>query len=570
VAARSAAEAGRLGGVRGAAILLLLATAAAADPFLPARTTLQIDDAAYARYIETLALLKEGMARDPAGSLERAVALLEPFDLAAEFEDPVAKALASATEEGPRRAALLSLAGHLLVARAQGSANVWVFVNGAIQQSGIDDETRKLLKAAADMLREAIRLRPKDARAREDLATALETVDEKANAEEVGRLRTEASALRMDGQEPPAKPTEDEAAKLRGEAEQLEQKATDPDHAGALRLRKEALVRDFCAHTIPIDYDPSLYDSIVLLAPEDLVVQDLTRTYRKRDDTIDSVPPNYHPTTPAQRARIVEQLGKDSGSGAGAALLKLLASADERDPVVEAALRSLILGNHEAVRKNLPALLAATVYTAPDGIEDMRSQLRQLRLQLRVFGANSAWSGAEEQFSPLGQTLLVEAAVRLKVTEAAPVLATLLPLEDDIVQPRGIAAAIGQLGGPAQADALLQVASDPEADVYFRREAILALGRVAPDRLGEVPAEPYLELALAAARYRIEPSEAFLGRLLQGLGSEHEADDAARYLLDLGVREAAQEMERFLADKPNHYAAPLVRNARDQLVQVNR
>jgi len=74
--------------VRGAIILLLLAAAAAADPFAPKREELQIGDAAYARYVETLALLKDARATDPAGSLERAVALLEPFGLASQLEDP--------------------------------------------------------------------------------------------------------------------------------------------------------------------------------------------------------------------------------------------------------------------------------------------------------------------------------------------------------------------------------------------------------------------------------------------------------------------------------------------------
>jgi hypothetical protein len=84
-----------------------------------------------------------------------------------------------------------------------------------------------------------------------------------------------------------------------------------------------------------------------------------------------------------------------------------------------------------------------------------------------------------------------------------------------------------------------------------------------------VPAEPYLELALAAARYRAEPSEALRGRLLQGLGHPHEADDAARYLADLGVREALPDLERFLAEKNDHYAVPAVKAAHDRLARIN-
>jgi hypothetical protein len=148
------------------------------------------------------------------------------------------------------------------------------------------------------------------------------------------------------------------------------------------------------------------------------------------------------------------------------------------------------------------------------------------------------------------------------------VLAALLPLDRDLVHPRGIARALGALGGAAHADALLAIASDPLVDVWFRREAVLALGRVATARLAEVPAEPSLELAVAAARYRAEPTEALRGRLLQGLARTHEADDAARYLLELNVREAIPDLEMFLATSPDHYAAGVVRDALDRLRKV--
>jgi hypothetical protein len=552
--------------VRGAAILLFLAAAAAADPFAPKREELPMDDAAYARHVETLALLKEAAPRDPAGSFERAVAMLEPFGLAERFEEPIATALAGATEEGPARGGLLSLYGHLLVARGTRNGNVWVFGPGnVVQREEIDDETRKMLETASEMLREAIRLRPADARAREDLATALETLDSEKNAEEVARLQAEAAALRMAGQAPPEPPKPDESEKLRGAAEELEQREKEPDHAGALLLRKQALVCEFCAHTIPFAYDPALYGPVSLLAPEDVVVRNLTRTYRKRDGAVDTVPPTYHPAKPEHRARIAEGLGRDPGPAAGAALLKLLATAWERDLVAEAALRGLAQGNHEAVRRHLPALLGATVCRSEEP-GPFEAQMREMRNRLRAFGVEPPVAETGTEYGPMGQALLVEAAVALKVKEAAPVLAALLPLEDDLVRPRGIARALGELGGAEQADALLAVARDPSRDIWFRREAILALGRLAPARLGEVPAEPHLELAIAAARYRAEPTEALRGRLLQGLGHPHEADDAARYLLELHVREAIPDLERFLAEKPDHYAAPAVKSAYDRLV----
>ena len=544
--------------MRGAAFLLLLAVGAAADPFAPKREELQLDDAAYARYVETLTLLKEMLPRDPAVALDRAATLLEPYGLDSQLEDRVGAALVTVVEEGPRRGLLLSLAGHLTVAKANETGNVWVFgPNGVVQQGGIDDATRKLVKAAVEMLREAIRLLPKDARAREDLATALGLLDGNGNKEEIARLQTEAGVLRMVKLERPPLPLlEIDAARLRQQAEELEQKAAEPDHAAALLLRKQALVYDFCAQTIPIEYDPALYGPLSLLASEDLVVRNLTRTYKKRDGTVDSVPPSYHAARPSQRVQIVEGLGHDPGPAAGAALLKVLATAVERDAVSDAALRALVTGKHEAVRRGLPAILASAVY----------AQGPQQRIRQGGFVIITTGVGPEAGFSPLGERLLVEAAVALKVADAVPALVTLLPIDDDLVEPRGIAAAIGELGGPAQADALLLIARDPDRDVFFRREAILALGRVAPARLGEVPAEPPLELALAAARYRAEPSEALRGRLLQGLGQPHEADDAARYLADLNVREAIPDLERFLADKPDDYAAPLVKAAHDRLV----
>lgn len=548
--------------MRGTAIHLLLAAAALADPFLPTREELHVDDATYARYVETLALLKASLDRDAAGSLERALDMLERFGLEGRLEEPIAKALEGAKEEGPARAGLLALHAHLMVAKGAQAGNVWVFgPNGDIRREGIDADTKKMVGAAADMLREAIRSRPKDARAKEDLATALDLIDSEKNATEVGRLRMEAAGLRVvAGQPPPEPPHTDDAERLRNEAAALEQKPTEPDHARALLLRKEALVRDFCAGTIPVEYDPALYGTVSLLASEDVVQRNLTRTFLKRDGTVESVPPRYHPAKPARRVELAQGLGRDPGPAAGAALLKLLATAHARDTVTAAALKGLAEGKHEAVRRHLPALLAATVYREDGMLDALMAELNDLRRQLRALGMDEPPMDATEGgYGPVGQALLIEAAVALDVKEAAPVLATLLPLESDLLQPRGIAAAVGRLGGAAQADALLAIARDPRRDIYFRREAIVALGRAAPARLAEVPAEPTLDLAIAAARYRAEPSEALKGRLLQGLGQPHEADDAARYLLDLGVAGAVPEIERFLEEHEDHYAAPLIR-----------
>jgi len=531
--------------VRPVALLLLLLFAAAAvagDAFEPERKELPgLDDAAYARWMESLALAKAALAEDPADvvALERAVLLLAPFNIADRLEKKVAAALlATATEGGPRRAALLSLAGHLQVLKVQMSeGRGWVIVGGRPQPVE-DEKTRFLLTGAADMLREAIRARPLDRRARRDLAWVLQKLDETANEQEIERLHLEANALELREFERPALPRLDlEAQKLRHRAEELEQQGPEPDHANALLLRKQALVLDFCTGTMPFVYDAALYGAVSLLADEDLIHRNLTRTYRKLDDTIDTVPPKYHAPKLQQRVKIVEGLGRDPGAGAGAALVKLVLAARQRDPVAEASVAALVAGRHEAVREHMPELLAANVGGAFD---DLRCP-------------------------PVAQQLLVEAAVGLDVRAAAPVLAKLLPLDTDLRLPRGVARALAALGGPEQVEALLALARDPSHDVYFRREAILALGRLQPERLDDVPAEPYLELALAAARYRVAPSEALLGRLLQGLGRPHEADDAARYCADLDVREAIPELERFISGQKDHYAAALVREAYDRL-----
>jgi tetratricopeptide (TPR) repeat protein len=514
---------------------LLLAVAAAADPFDPKREHLVqqgFDDDACARYVESLALLKEALQADPANvpALERATALLERVGTALELQPLVAKALAATTEEGPRRGALLGLAGHLALLDLY-QTDFWVFDNGEVVRR-VDAQALQRIANAAAMLREAVRLCPTDARARDDLADVLEMAGDEATRAEIERLRQEAGALRLPALDRPGLPplAVAEAARLRKEAEDLEQRSP-PEHGTALPLRRQALVLDFCAGTIPFEYDPALYGPVSLLAPEGVVVRSLTRTFRKVDGTTGGVPPTYHPAPPAQRVKLAGSLGGEPGSGAGACLLKLLATAREKDAVADAAKEALLRGKHEAVRRHLPALLAAVVY-APD-----------------------------PEYPPLGQRLLVESAAALGVEAAAPVLAVLLPLDEDPVEPRGVAAALGVLGGPAHAEPLLKVAQDPGRDVYFRREAILALGRLAPDRLGDVPAEPYLEIALAAARHRAAPAEAHLGRVLQGLGRPHEADDAARYLADLGAREALPDLERFLAEHPDHYASQAVQRA---------
>ena len=237
---------------------------------------------------------------------------------------------------------------------------------------------------------------------------------------------------------------------------------------------------------------------------------------------------------------ILRGLAKDGSSASGAVLLRAI-SLGYPETEVEAALDGLAVGRHEAVRKHLPRLLEAALF-----------------------------SPLPDFFPPTGQPRLVELAARMRVEEAAPVLAKLLLDDTELDWPRGIARALGEIGGPEHAGALLAVANDPARDVYFRREAILALGRIAPARLDEIAAEPCLELAFAAARYRNERSDDARGRILTGLGREHETDDAARLCVELFIREAAPAMEEFLARNKDHYAAAAVRKALETLTGRGR
>jgi len=535
-----------MGAVRGLWAVLLLAAVAAGeeDPFAPTIAGLGGEEAVerdtYCRVIESLALVKEQLARDPADprALDRALELFAIHGRQQLLEPTFRNALRG--DPAPERAGRIKgLLAHLLVEQTIQNANVWVIAGGQIQRGGLGLEERAKLTLAVDMLREALRVETKSVRVRRDLVSALLTLDAQANAEEVVRLQAQIDVLvaaATPPPPPPAYPAQEEAAQLRGVAEQMEQKETDPDHAGALLLRKRALVLDYCAWTIPFEYDASLYGPVSLLAPEEFIQSNLQRSFRKRDGSIGTVAALYYPPPLAQRLQIVAGLAKDQGAAAGALLLRLVASRWEEDALTAAAVRSLVEGGHPAVREHLTRMLQSALF-----------------------------SGDTDHYPLPGQVRLVRLAARLKPEGVAPVLAGLLPRDTDVAEPRWIAAALGATGGPEQADALLAVARDPERDVFFRREAILALGRVAPDRLDDVSPEPYLELALAAARYRAAPSDALRGRILNGIGNGHETDDAARLCVEFDLREAIGPLERFCADHPDDYACPIARHALETL-----
>jgi len=522
--------------------LLLLAAVATAGPFDPPpkkRFQAAVPDG-YARYAESFALLKERLAASPAelASLERLAGMLERFGRAPEAIPLVRTALQRDDLAEKQRAGLRALLGHLLVLDA-GAGNVRVIrigVGGRRIEPGLSREARSKLTEAVGHLRAALRALPESERGRTDLANALERLDEEANKLEVRKLRLEAGALAARRRVEPPKPVQldAQAGVLRLQAEELERKEP-PEHAAALLLRRKALVLDFCTHTVPFDYEPPVYAAASLLAPRGTVNRNLTRTYRTRAGEIETVRPQYYGATAEQKRDLIDGLARDAGAPAAAILLKLAMTGHVRDTLADAALDALVDGRHAAAIEHLPRLLEIALVTPSAGTRR-----------------------------------LVALARSLGVREAAPVLAKHVARDDDLDLPFDAAAALGAVGEPGHADALVAVARDPARDVYFRRQAILALGRLAPDRLADVPDEPYLALARAAAQYRAEATDRLEGRVLSGIGRPHETDDAARYCVDLDIREAIPSLESFLAANPDHYAAGAAKAALETLVRRTR
>ncbi|MHC4133985.1 MAG: hypothetical protein ACYTDU_05965 [Planctomycetota bacterium] len=528
------------------AVLLLVATAAA-DPFTPPREQLSggAPDA-YGRYLESLALCRATLKQDPTHvlALERAIDLLDRFGLSLDLTDRVHAALRHADLELAHRAALRGLLGRLLVQKAAGLGGamriVMIGPGGQVQVQNreLTVEARKLYTEAVAHLRAAIRADARAARARNDLARALDALDTETNAAEVRRLRTEAGvlSLRANFVRPEPERTDRMAVDLRLQAERLEQQPAQPEHAEALLLRKRALVLDYCTHTIPFEYEAPLYGPVSLLADIGLVRTNLTRSYTNRKGDTARVAPRYYPATSKRKREIVQGLALDRSANAAAVLLRMVATARPGDALAGSALDVLAQGKHKDIAGHLPRLLDRALFL-----------------------------GDHRHYSPRGQRMLVSLAAALGVTDAAPVLAKYLDLDTILDWPRDIAAALGKLARPSDATALLALARDPRRDVYFRRQAILALGRIAGEQLDGVPGEPYLELALAAARYARAPSESLRGRILTGLDHFHEADDAARYCVELGLREARPLIEAFLARHKDHYAKEQLEAARDAL-----
>jgi len=544
-------------------LLLLLPLAAVAraeepapDPFRPPPADHfgdgEEDAILRARVAESLALAGAALDREPADlrALRRARELLSVYGLQEELI-PRAK-LAIRREGVPEKqfAALRGELGQLLVEKAD-SFNDWGFVviwiNGQRlapdEGRGKNEEARKLYAEAQDHLRAALRADPEDDASCDALASALEGVLTRENekSEEAGKLREMAVAIRLrrDGEwTDPAVRLDSLADTLRGEATALELRAPEPDHVAALQLRRRALVLDFCTHTFAFDYEPALYAPLSRLADGSIVRANLTRSFMQRDGKPGAVPPHHIEASLKKRLELVRGLRLDTTPAAAAALLAIVRGAGTvADPLPLAAVEALAEGGHPAARQHLPALLKVALH-----------------------------SKDPEHFPAPGQRLLARLALRLGVREALPALLDALPGDANIYQPLDLAAIIGGFGDlPGAAEALLAVALDPARDVYFRREAAMALGRVAPARLAALADQPLLEVSVAAARYRLEKGDPAKGRLLAALGHPHECDDAALACAELGIVEARPALETLIAGTPPHYASRVFQAALERL-----
>ncbi|MHC4222894.1 MAG: hypothetical protein ACYSX0_21675 [Planctomycetota bacterium] len=534
--------------LRGALLVLLVAARANAQN--PPRAPLDAPDpeilqrrnahpGALDRYTESLALLRKAIAGKPSDPilLEHARTLLEPLGRELLLTPLVRRALLVSqglTEED--LAKLRGLLGHLIIAEARTEVN-WVLRPGGRISERVWTVKAKMMAAEADgHLRAAISADPEDVRSREDLIQALEIIGLDSKKAEIKRLRMEAIALRLrrESAETVIVDLSREVQELRARAAEMELREVRPDHERAADLRKRALVLEFCSNTIPFTYEAAIYGPVSLLAPKQMVQENLTRSYRKLSGEVDSVPANYNAPKPLERMRIVEELAGDRSACAAAALLALLRRGD---PLAALATERMARVDHPEVRTHLPKLIE-TVFRNP----------------------------AQADFAFGGQRHLVLLAGLLKLEEAAPVLASELELDESLDWPKGVAEALGMIGRPQDAELLLAMAKDRRRDIYFRREAAYALGRFAPERLDELEEDPLLEIAVAAARLRAAPDqEAAKGRILAGLDREHEADEAARYCADLGIREGLPMMETFLDDNRKHYSVPSVRRELERL-----
>ncbi len=503
---------------------------------------INVSEGASARYAETFALLRVAWTKDSDdGALLRLATYLDQLGRLRELRPIVMKQVKDVPKAQGR---MRGLYGRTLVAEARamglGGFGGVIIVNGKrrafpIPQRLIPPAAKKLFVEAAPHLRAGLRAVPNDDKLRTDLAQALEGIDPKENATEARELRLQAGAIVALRVGPAPAPLSNLLAKmalLDHEANALELLRPHPQHDKAELLHKRALVFAFCSHTIPFEYEPAVYGPVSLLAPRALLNQHLTRKYNQGTDTIGTVAPRIFPVSQAKREAIIETLGLDASDAAAAALLGALRHSNQRAADVDAIARTLKKSAYPVIKVHLAKLLSSALFHDASG------------------------------YSPVAQRVLVGLAADLGVTEARPALRAALRFDTDLNCPRGIVAALGRLGEPTDAKLLLALAANPDRDVFFRRQAVAALARLAPDRLGELPDEPLLGLAVAAARYGKTPTEELKGRLLAAIGTEHETDDAATYCVEFGITDALPALEEFTSGRDkNHPSYNIVRKA---------
>jgi len=542
------------------ALLLVLAVAAShpagaddSDIFLPPAEGdyLRVSaSGARERVGETLALLGARVAKDPSDA--EAWARAEPILSALGRGEPLVTRLRKTVQAG-------GLDTRKMVALRR------VIARAILRMAGVDEEDAgaggpaagfrrlpniiriggaapRLLDEAIDNLRAILLLEPSDRASRRLLGLALlargREEDDSEGRDLVQRNPTEtdpdAAPLEVD---PPGELLLEEAAeRRRGEARRLELDPAHADHETALALRKEALVLDFCDRTIPFRHDEAVYDTVALFAEDELLQRNLTRFYIDRKGKESRVGPLLYETPPDRRMEALRKgLDPAKGSAHVAALLAILRRADSDGGSAEEAARMLERARPKEAVAGLPTLL------------EVAMSPRQAA-----------------HFSPAGRRFLVRLAGTLGVGAAAPTLARLAAADEDLLLPLDAATALGRCGGARDAEGaalLLRIAKDASRDVYFRRRAVDGLSLLDPVRLEELAGDPVLELAVAAGRFRAKPEEALKGRILRFLETEHEADDAARYCADLGIREAIPAIEEATNLRRDHYTAGALRSA---------
>ena len=516
---------------RWAALLLLTTPVVAQGMFDPPSPRLyRAYPGARERYAESLALLKVRLEADftQVADLERLAELTQDLGRGAEFIASLRVIALSKGLHHKDRSRLRGLLGHVLVTGHRMDGWVQIIQGGMRIRIGNSNPTvsRKAYLEAVPYLRGCIQDHPEDVRAREDLAKALEGLNAADNKEEVEELRRQAGALRL-RQAPPVPPRIDTsipAQQMRERAEQLEQRESGPDHTTALALRKQALVLVFCTETIPFTYEPGGWLSVAQLAPESLVQEYLTRTFTNTLGDIDAVPAHYQPTAPTERLRILRTLAADKTAQSTAVLFALFMQNRYADYFADEAVAVLAAADNPAAAEHLPRLLRTELFTTGD------------------------------LFRPFAVRRLVALAAAMKLQAAAPALVQALPLDRKLDRPLYIARALGNIGRAEDAAVLLAYAKSADHDVWGRREAVAALGRLQPDQLAALVDDALLEIAVAGARYRIEPSEALRGRILAGFGRLHEVDEAAALCIEFQIVEAIPLLDDLIEANKHPYA----------------